>query len=93
MYIDKDLELTSGTAKDLGVDRPGPGNPIKLFAQGVGGNVTVTTGATNAAADALITVDATNDVEFELPSGTKRWIKATFAAGSVNFVDTAQTAE
>jgi len=91
MIMDKELELTSGTALDLGTKRPGPGNDISMFAQGVGGSLVITTGDTNAAADALITVDATNDVEFDLPSETKRYIKATFAAGTVGIVDTAQT--
>ena len=91
MILDKLAELTTATAFDLETVRPGPGKPIKMYASGVGGSLVITTGDTDVAADALITVDATNSVEFELPSNTKRYIIATFAAGSVNVVLDAQT--
>ena len=91
MILDHLAELTTAQAFDLDAVRPGPGKPIKMYASGVGGSLAITTGATNAAADALITVDATDDVEFELPSNTKQFIMATFAQGSVNVVMDAQT--
>ena len=91
MILDHLAELTTAQAFDLDAVRPGPGKPIKMYAAGVGGSLAITTGATDAAADALITVDATDDVEFELPSNTLQFIKATFAQGSVNVVMDAQT--
>jgi len=86
MILDKEAELTTATAFDLGSKKTGPGQPVKLWATGVGGSLVLTHGATNAAADALITVDATKDLEFELPSNTLQFIKATFATGSVNVI-------
>lgn len=88
MILDKEAELTTATGFDLGVVRPGPGNPIKLWATGVGGDLEITTGADAAEAEAgltaLMTVDADGDVEFELPSNTQQFIATTFATGSVN---------
>jgi len=83
MILDDMAKLTSATAFDLETVRPGPGQPIKMMAIGVGGSLAVTTGDTTAAADACVTVDATNTVEFELPSNVKRYIEATFASGDV----------
>jgi hypothetical protein len=57
-----------------------------MFANGVGGALVITTGDTNAAADAGITVDATDDVTFTLPTSIKRYIKCTFATGIVAVV-------
>ena len=91
MILDKLAELTTAVAFDLDAVRPGPGNPIKMYATGVGGPLVVTCGADTAAADACITVDATEPVEFELPSNTKQFIKATFATGNVYVVMDAQT--
>lgn len=88
MILDKQAELTTATAFDLGTVRPGPGQPIKLFASGMtpDATVTVTTGATSAAAGDCTTaeVGADGSVEFELPSTVARYIKATFAAGAIN---------
>lgn len=92
MIRDNETELATTVAFDLGNVRPGPGKPIKMFAQGVGGSLVITMGATDTAADACITVDATNDVEFHLPSNTLQYIIATFATGSVGVVMDAQTA-
>ena len=86
MILDNDAKLVTTVAFDLGSVRPGPGNPIKMYASGVAGSLVITQGATNAAADACITVDATNAIEFELPSNTLQYIKATFGSGEVNFV-------
>jgi len=91
MIRDALAELVTATAFDLDAVRPGPGKPIKMYANGVGGSLVVTTGDTNAAADALITVDATESLEFHLPANTKRWIKATFATGEVGVVMDGQT--
>lgn len=91
MILDKQVELATTVALDLETLRPGPGEPITLWATGVGGDLVFTTGDAVAAADDLITVDAANDVEFYLPSNTKRWIKGTFAAGKVYVVLDAQT--
>lgn len=86
MILDSQAELTTAVAFDLGSQKPGPGNPIKLWAAGVGGSLVITTGATDTALDALITVDATNDLEFELPSNTLQYIIATFATGTLNVI-------
>lgn len=90
MILDKNAELTTATAYDLGTVRPGPGNPIKMFASGMAADalVTVTTGATDTAADACTTatVGANGTVEFELPSTTGQFIMATFAAGAINVI-------
>lgn len=92
MILDNETRLTTATAFDLNVEKPGAGNPICLFASGVGGSLVVTTGATSGAAtDACITVDATNDVEFALPSNTQQFIRATFAQGTVEVVLDSQT--
>lgn len=85
MILDNEAELVTATAFDLGPKKPGPGNPIKLWITGVGASVVFTTGATSAAADALMTVDATaGPIEVELPSNTLQFIKATFASGAIN---------
>ena len=86
MILDNDAKLVTTVAFDLGVVNPGRGNPICLHASGVGASLVLTQGATDAAADALMTVDATNDIRFELPSDVARYIKATFVSGEVNFV-------
>ena len=88
MFLDKELELTTAVALDLGPKRPGPGKPIKCIATNVALNVVVTTGATNTAADSLMTVECggADLVEFELPSSTLEFVMFTFADGEVNIV-------
>lgn len=82
MIIDKEAELTTTVAYDLGSVRPGPGQPIKMWFLPTAGTspLAITDGATSAAADALMTVAYTvgEVVEFELPSNTAQFIKATF---------------
>ena len=94
MYLDNSLAVTTATAIDLEALNPGPGKPIKLVAMGVTLTVTVTDGATSAAADAhmVVTCGGADLVEFELPSTTQRYVKFTFADGEVEFVMDAQTA-
>lgn len=88
MIFDKELELATGVALDLGAKRSGPGKFIKVVALGVTLDVVVTTGATNAAADPLITVECggADLVEFDLPSSTLQWISAVFADGEVKIM-------
>lgn len=88
MILDKELEIATTVAVDLGSKRPGPGKPIKCIATGVTTTVTVTTGATNAAAGALmvVTCGGADLVEFELPSETLQFVKFAFADGAVNIV-------
>lgn len=85
MIMDKETQLVTTVALDLGSIRPGPGIPIKLMGVGLTADVTVTHGDAEAAADPLmtVTVEDTNVMEFELPSTTKRFIKATFPAGTL----------
>lgn len=92
MIIDNEAQLVTTVAFDLGNVRPGPGKPIKLSANGVGGSLVITMGPTSAAAGACTTVDATDDVEFHLPANTQQFIKATFGSGSVSVVLDSQTA-
>lgn len=80
MFVDNETELVTTVALDLETVRPGPGKPIKLWANlDADGDLVITMGATNAAADACITVACVGITEFELPSSTLRWIKSTFA--------------
>ena len=89
MILDNETLFANGLAHDgtaevidLGVPRPGPGNPIKIFIQGSSDlaactGFTVTDGATVSAADALVTQVATLAgvlVEFELPSDVARYV-------------------
>lgn len=83
MILDNEAVLKTATAFNLETVRPGPGRPITMFATGVGASLVITTGATSAAAGACITVDATSDVTFTLPTSVKQYIKCTFAAGTV----------
>jgi hypothetical protein len=78
-------QLTTTVAFDLEAVSPGPGEPIKLMAIGVSGSVVVTTCATTGGSyTALTTVLGPAGVlEFELPSNTLQFIKATFSAGTV----------
>ncbi|MCK5919687.1 MAG: hypothetical protein KAG66_02015 [Methylococcales bacterium] len=94
MIRDHELNMVTTVAMDLGSAAPGPGNPIKMVALGVDAALVITTGDTTAAADPLMTVVASAGLtEFELPSDTKRYIKATFAAGEVSVINSgAQTA-
>jgi len=88
MIIDKNTELTTATAFDLGAVRPGPGQPIKLMTLGVSGTVTITHCATTGGsytANSVHTVGAGIE-ELELGSQTLQFIKAAFSAGSVRVV-------
>jgi len=74
----------AGTYIDLGVTRPGPGQPIKCFIQGNGltgaTGFTITDGTTSSAADAHSTIVASivDDIfEFELPSDIARYVNVT----------------
>lgn len=82
MILDNEAALVTATAFDLETVRPGPGKPIKMWAQlNAAGPLVITTGATSAALDALLTVQVPAEgLEFELPSNTKQFIKSTFAA-------------
>ncbi len=104
MILDKQMEMVTTVAMDLGnpglrtsggVAPHGPGRPIHLSIMGITADtVTITTGDTSAAADALLTVTCPDDIATEvlLPSTCKRWIKATFANGSIDVIlDNAQT--
>jgi len=97
MILDKELEVVSAVAIQLGSVKPeragsvykgGPGEPIVCIATGVTADVVVTHGATNAAADPLTTVVCGGEdlVEFRLPSTTLTWVMFTFADGAVNIV-------
>jgi len=88
MILDKELEVATTVALDLGSTKPGPGKPTKCIATGVTLNVVVTTGATDTAADTLQTVECAGAdlIEFELPSNTLQFVKFAFADGAVNIV-------
>lgn len=68
---------------DLETVNAGPGNPLTVFVTGspdLAGatGIAITDGATNAAADALITHTATlagKTLQFELPSDVGRYVK------------------
>lgn len=104
MILDKELEMTTTVAMDLGdpgldslgaVDVHGKGRQLHLQVSGItAGTLVITTGDTSAAADALITVACppAKRTEVHLPSTCKRWIKATFADGAVDVIlNSAQT--
>jgi len=86
MILDKEAELVTTVAYDLETTSPGPGKPINMWASGIANSLVITHGDTSTAADPLLTVDAVQDVEFRLPSNTKRFIKASFASGSLNVI-------
>ena len=88
MILDKELELVTAVAFDLGTVRPGPGKPIKCIATGVTLNVAITTGPATGAESSLMTVECggADLVEFELPSNTEQFIVPTFADGAVDIV-------
>ena len=90
MIRDHEAELVTDIGFDLGPVRPGPGNPIKFWATGVGAVLIFTMGVDAAEAEAgtvpCITVDATDDVEFELPSNTQQFIATTFGSGDVGAI-------
>ena len=75
------------TVIDLETVRPGPGEPIKIFAQGSADlagatGLVITDGTTSAAADALVThtCDLVGKlVEIELPSDTARYVGIALA--------------
>jgi hypothetical protein len=89
MILDKQAELTSTVAYDLGTVRPGPGEGIKLWFDPSAGTspLVITTGATSAAADDFMSIEYTVGVgqEITLPATVKRYIKATFT-GTLNIV-------
>ncbi len=80
MFVDKLTELATGVALDLESVRPGPGNAIKLAViLDTPGDLTITDGATDTAADDLMVVSCTDQpTEVHLPSTTAQFIKATF---------------
>lgn len=92
MILDNEAKLVTATGFDLEAVRPGPGNPIKMFAtgHGAGAVLTVTTGVDAAEAEGAsvpcttATCDADGSVEFELPSTTLQFIAAEFAVGEIN---------
>ena len=88
MILDKELEIVSGTAIDLGPKKPGPGKPIKCIARKVSANVTITTGADNLTLKGVLTVTCGGAelVEFELPSNIEQFVNFTFADGNVEIV-------
>lgn len=105
--MDKMLEMATTVALDLGnpgirsdststVAPHGPGRSVVLQITGItAGTITITTGATSAAADTFMTVvcSSAEFTQVPLPSNCKRYIKATFADGSVDVVlDKTQTA-
>lgn len=93
MLIDNETLLATTVALDLEALRPGPGQPIKMFADlDADGDLVITHGATVTAATALMTVACAGITEFHLPSSTLRWIKATFT-GNVGIVMDVQTNE
>lgn len=82
MILDNDAKLVTTVAFDLETVRPGPGKPIKMWAQiDIPGALVITMGATGAAAGACITVQVPAEgLEFEIPSNTLQYIKSTFTA-------------
>jgi len=88
MILDKELELTTAVALDLGPKRPGPGKPIKCIALGVTTDVSFTTGPATGVEETLQTIvcAGVDLVEFELSSNTDRFIVPTFADGAVHIV-------
>lgn len=92
MILDHELQMTTATGLDLEALRPGPGEPIKMYASGMtpAALVTVTMGIDKASAEAgagpctTATVGPKGNVEFELPSTTLQWIACAFAAGAIN---------
>ena len=91
MILDHYAELTTATPFDLGAKKPGPGEPIVMYASGMtpGAQVAVATSATSGGAYVNVadaTVGADGTVEFRLPSTTLQWIQSTFAGGALNIV-------
>lgn len=72
---------------DLEAVKPGPGEPLVCLATGIGGDLTILHAATDTTAtEVLMVVDATEAVEFRLPSSTMQFVQATAAeiTGEVN---------
>jgi len=88
MILDKELEIATTVALDLGPKKPGPGKPIKVIATGVSATVVVTHDTVVGATADLMTVHCNGEdlVEFDLPSRTLQFVKFTFADGAVNIV-------
>ena len=84
MILDALATLEAGVPFDTDAIRPGPGEPIVLFAAGQtpGALITVTTDADDGAgapagapsACTTATVDVDGSVQFEVPSSAKQWI-------------------
>ena len=88
MILDKNAQLVTATAFDLGTGGLGKGTPIKMIVTGMNaGNLAIThadTAGGTYSACTTVTVQNNGDlVEFELPSNTKQFIRATFATGEV----------
>lgn len=82
------MAIIPGTGGDTNLDldavRPGPGEPIVCWAQGVGGTLVINgSAADEAPATPVITIDATEDVEFRLPSNCPRYVAGDHATGEV----------
>lgn len=83
MIIDKETELATGVALDLESVRPGPGQPIKMWALlDTDDDLEITMGTTAALAVAgattCITVACSGITEFELPSSTLQFVATDF---------------
>ena len=89
MILDKNMMVADDLAHDgtpseidLGVVRPGPGNPIKMFIAGSSDlaactGFVVVDGAATSPSDALLTQTCTlagKTIEFELPSDVARFV-------------------
>lgn len=69
---------------DLDAIRPGPGEAIVCWARGVGGDLIINHAATSVAGSQLMVVDATEDVEFRLPSNALQFVQGVAAAGEIH---------
>lgn len=90
MIIDADTSLATTVAFDLETQRPGPGQELTLAINDVpAGDLDIThsdtEGGTYTALQTIV-VPAEKRVVATLQSSAKRWIKATFASGSVQIV-------
>ena len=93
MLIDKETLLATTVALDLETVRPGPGQPIKMFADlDADGDLVITHGATSTPITALMTVACVGVTEFFLPSTVLQYIASTFT-GNVGVVMDVQTNE
>ena len=87
---DQAYSTAASSVLDLGTTRSGPGEKVKLFVQGSADlatctGFTITDGATNSAADALITHIGTlagKIIEVDLPSDVARYVKVTITTAT-----------